>query len=104
MQAQELPHPRCIILIEAGEESGSPDLPAYIEHLADRIGTPNLVICLDSGCGNYDQLWCTTSLRGNLTGTLDFRGCALGRRQRSGGIEFPGGTHSSEPYRRGGHW
>lgn len=65
-----LPHARCVILIEASEESGSPDLPAYIEHLGDRIGTPSLVICLDSGCGNYEQLWCTTSLRGLVGGNL----------------------------------
>ncbi len=63
-------HARCVVLIEACEESGSPDLPHYIEHLKDRIGTPSLVVCLDSGCGNYDQLWCTTSLRGIVVGTL----------------------------------
>ncbi len=65
------PHARCVVLIEACEESGSFDLPAYVEHLAPRIGTPSLVICLDSGCGNYDQLWCTTSLRGLVIGTLE---------------------------------
>ena len=58
------PHGRIVILVECSEESGSPDLPHYIETYAERIGTPNLVICLDSGCGNYDQLWSTTSLRG----------------------------------------
>jgi acetylornithine deacetylase/succinyl-diaminopimelate desuccinylase-like protein len=63
-------HVRCSILIEACEESGSYDLPHYIELLADRIGSPSLVICLDSGCGNYDQLWSTTSLRGLVTGSL----------------------------------
>lgn len=67
---QQIPHARCVILIEGSEESGSPDLPAYIEALADRIGEPSLVVCLDAECGNYDQFWCTTSLRGNLTGTL----------------------------------
>ncbi len=61
---------RCVILIEACEESGSYDLPAYVEHLLPRIGSPSLVICLDSGCGNYDQLWLTTSLRGLTGGTL----------------------------------
>jgi acetylornithine deacetylase/succinyl-diaminopimelate desuccinylase-like protein len=66
-----IPHARCVILIEACEESGSFDLPAYIDHLAPRIGTPSLVVCLDSGCGNYDQLWCTTSLRGLVIGTLE---------------------------------
>lgn len=64
LAADGIPHPRLIILIEACEESGSPDLPDYIDHLAGRIGTPSLVVCLDSGCGNYDQMWLTTSLRG----------------------------------------
>jgi acetylornithine deacetylase/succinyl-diaminopimelate desuccinylase-like protein len=63
-------HARCVALIEAGEESGSPDLPAYMEHLADRIGTPSLVVCLDSGCLDYERLWVTTSLRGLVGGTL----------------------------------
>jgi acetylornithine deacetylase/succinyl-diaminopimelate desuccinylase-like protein len=67
---QGLPHARCVVLIEACEESGSYDLPAYVDHLADRIGSPSLVVCLDSGCGNYDQLWCTTSLRGLTGGNL----------------------------------
>jgi acetylornithine deacetylase/succinyl-diaminopimelate desuccinylase-like protein len=63
-------HSRCVVLIEGCEESGSYDLPFYIGHLAARIGTPSLVVCLDSGCGNYDQLWLTTSLRGLAGGTL----------------------------------
>ena len=70
LHEQKLPHARCVILIEAAEESGSTDLPAYLEALAQRIGTPSLVVCLDSGCGNYDQLWATTSLRGVIAGTL----------------------------------
>ena len=70
MQLQGVRHARCVILIEACEESGSYDLPFYIDSLAERIGNPSLVICLDSGCGNYDQLWCTTSLRGIVTGDL----------------------------------
>ena len=71
LDEQNIPRPRCVVIIEACEESGSYDLPAYIDHLAGRIGTPKLVVCLDSGCGNYDQLWCTTSLRGVLTGNLN---------------------------------
>jgi acetylornithine deacetylase/succinyl-diaminopimelate desuccinylase-like protein len=70
LAAQRVPRARCVALIEACEESGSVDLPAYVEHLAERIGEPSLVIALDSGCGNYDQLWVTTSLRGMVTGTL----------------------------------
>jgi acetylornithine deacetylase/succinyl-diaminopimelate desuccinylase-like protein len=73
LQEQGIAHARAVIVIEACEESGSPDLPFYIEHLAARIGTPDLVVCLDSGCGNYDQLWLTTSLRGNLLGNLNVR-------------------------------
>jgi acetylornithine deacetylase/succinyl-diaminopimelate desuccinylase-like protein len=63
-------HARCVVIIEGCEESGSYDLPFYIDALKDRIGTPSLVVCLDSGCGNYDQLWCTTSLRGMVAGDL----------------------------------
>lgn len=73
LREQGLKHARCVVLIEACEESGSYDLPAYIEHLGKRIGSPSLVICLDSGCGNYQQLWCTTSLRGLVGGTLEVR-------------------------------
>jgi acetylornithine deacetylase/succinyl-diaminopimelate desuccinylase-like protein len=70
LKEQGLPHLRCVVLIEACEESGSYDLPFYVDHLAARIGQPSLVVCLDSGCGNYDQLWCTTSLRGIAGGNL----------------------------------
>jgi acetylornithine deacetylase/succinyl-diaminopimelate desuccinylase-like protein len=70
LHEQNVPHARCVILIEAGEESGSPDLPAYIDALAARIGKPSLVVCLDSGCGNYEALWATTSLRGAAAGVL----------------------------------
>ena len=70
LREQGIPHARCVVIIEACEESGSPDLPHYMEALSDRIGRPNLVICLDSGCGNYEQLWCTTSLRGLVGGEL----------------------------------
>lgn len=70
LKEQDLPHPRIVILMEASEESGSPDLPLYMDELSDTIGTPSLVIALDSTCGNYDQLWITTSLRGMLIGEL----------------------------------
>ncbi len=70
LQAQGLPHPRCVGLIETCEESGSPDLPAYIAALGARLGDVGLVVCLDSGAGNYDQLWLTTSLRGMVSGVL----------------------------------
>ncbi len=70
LREQGVPHARAVVLIEAGEESGSPDLPAYIEALASRIGEPSLIVCLDSGCGNYEQMWATTSLRGGVMGTL----------------------------------
>ncbi|MBS0336304.1 MAG: M20 family metallopeptidase [Proteobacteria bacterium] len=64
------PHARVAMLIECCEESGSYDLPAYLELLGPRIGTPALVLGLDSGCGNYEQLWGTTSLRGLVNGVL----------------------------------
>lgn len=70
LQEQGIPHARCVVLIEGCEESGSFDLPYYIDKLEDRIGDVSLVVCLDAECGNYEQLWCTTSLRGNLVGNL----------------------------------
>jgi acetylornithine deacetylase/succinyl-diaminopimelate desuccinylase-like protein len=73
LQAARVPHARCVILIEACEESGSYDLPAYMDALAPKIGTPSLVVCLDSGCGDYDSLWATTSLRGIVNGDLTVR-------------------------------
>jgi acetylornithine deacetylase/succinyl-diaminopimelate desuccinylase-like protein len=78
LQEQGIPHARCVVLIEACEESGSYDLPYYVDQLAGRIGTPSLVVCLDAECGNFDQLWCTTSLRGNLVGTLTIEGLTEG--------------------------
>jgi acetylornithine deacetylase/succinyl-diaminopimelate desuccinylase-like protein len=71
LQLEGRPHARCVVIIEGCEESGSYDLPHYVRHLAERIGEPELVVCLDSGCGNYEQLWSTTSLRGLVGGTLD---------------------------------
>jgi acetylornithine deacetylase/succinyl-diaminopimelate desuccinylase-like protein len=70
LRAQGLAHPRIVGLIETCEESGSFDLPAYIEVLRPRLGAVELVVCLDSGAGNYDQLWLTTSLRGMVSGVL----------------------------------
>jgi acetylornithine deacetylase/succinyl-diaminopimelate desuccinylase-like protein len=73
LKAQRVPLPRCVVLIEACEESGSTDLPAHLAELGGALGEPSLVVCLDAECGNYDQVWCTTSLRGNLVGTLTVR-------------------------------
>lgn len=70
IQAQKLPCPRIVMLFEGCEESGSRDLPYYMDKLGDKIGTPDLVCCLDAGCGNYEQLWMTTSLRGNAAFSL----------------------------------
>jgi acetylornithine deacetylase/succinyl-diaminopimelate desuccinylase-like protein len=70
LEAQGVAHGRAVIIIEACEESGSPDLPQYVMSLKARIGTPTLIVCLDSGCGNYDQMWITTNLRGLVGGNL----------------------------------
>jgi acetylornithine deacetylase/succinyl-diaminopimelate desuccinylase-like protein len=70
LKEQGIPHARIVGLIETCEESGSYDLPHYLDALKSRIGDVDLVIGLDSGCGNYDQLWVTTSLRGIAAGTL----------------------------------
>jgi acetylornithine deacetylase/succinyl-diaminopimelate desuccinylase-like protein len=73
MREQKLPRGRAVVMIEACEESGSYDLPFYVDHLLTRIGKPSLVVCLDSGCGDYDRLWLTTSLRGIAAGSLTVR-------------------------------
>ena len=70
LKTQNVPHPRIVGLIETCEESGSYDLLPYVNALKDRLGDVALVVCLDSGAGNYDQLWLTTSLRGNAAGVL----------------------------------
>jgi len=70
IQAQGAAHPRLVGLVECCEESGSTDLPDYMDKFAERIGVPRLVICLDSGCGDYERLWNTTSLRGLVAGNL----------------------------------
>lgn len=89
LQEEKIPHARCVILIEACEESGSYDLPYYIDALEERIGKPSLVICLDSGCGNYDQLWVTTSLRGLVGGTLSIEVLTQGVHSGSGSGVVP---------------
>ena len=66
LQEQGVWLPRTLILIEFSEESGSPDLPHYMKLCAEEIGAPDLVVCLDSGAGDYDRFWTTTSLRGLL--------------------------------------
>ena len=70
LREQNIGHARVVVVVEFSEESGSPDLPPYVEHFETLIGQPELVICLDSGAGNYDQFWSTTSLRGLIGGTL----------------------------------
>ena len=70
LQEEKRSHARIVVLIECCEESGSYDLPAYLDHLEPRIGAPAFVVGLDSGCGNYEQLWGTTSLRGLVNGVL----------------------------------
>lgn len=73
LDAEGVARPRCVGLIETCEESGSYDLPAYLDALAPRMGDVQLVIALDSGAGNYDQLWVTTSLRGLVNGSLEVK-------------------------------
>ena len=74
LKSQGVAHPRIVGLVETCEESGSADLLPYIDALRtpgnNRLGDVALVICLDSGAGNYDQLWLTSSLRGMASGVL----------------------------------
>jgi len=89
LKQQKIPHARCVILIEACEESGSSDLPHYVDALKHRIGEPDLIICLDSGCANYDQLWLTTSLRGLVGGILSIDVLTQGVHSGSGSGVIP---------------
>ena len=70
LDKEGIPRSRCVGVIESCEESGSQDLPVYLDALRPRLGNVGLVVCLDSGAGNYDQLWLTTSLRGMVSGVL----------------------------------
>ena len=82
LEASGTPHSRCVVLIEASEESGSPDLEAYLDVLAGHLGQVELLICLDSGAMSYDRLWVTTSLRGILN--VEVTVSVLSRGQHSG--------------------
>ncbi|HOB00318.1 MAG TPA: M20/M25/M40 family metallo-hydrolase [Casimicrobium huifangae] len=73
LDAENISRPRCVGLIETCEESGSYDLPPYLDALAPRMGDVGLVVALDSGAGSYDELWATTSLRGLVNGTMTVR-------------------------------
>ncbi len=84
MEVNGLPHGRCVVLIEASEESGSPDLEAYLDALAEQLGAVELLICLDSGALTYDRLWVTSSLRGVLNVEVTVEVLAQG--QHSGSV------------------
>lgn len=84
LEAAGTPHSRVVILIEASEESGSPDLAAYLEHLSAHLGDVGFMICLDSGALTYDRLWVTTSLRGIVNVSLTVG--VLSRGQHSGAV------------------
>eukprot|EP00461_Guttulinopsis_vulgaris_P000064 UN00064 len=81
-QAQGLPHARIVMVTEFCEESGSFDLCYYLDLLKPKIGNPDIVVCLDSGCGDYDRMWLTASLRGmiafNLNVHITKEGCHSG--------------------------
>ncbi len=82
-------HARCVVIAEGSEESGSPHLLEVLAHLADRIGTPDLVLALDSGCATYERLWVTTSLRGAIAGSLTVRVLDHGVHSGSAGAVVP---------------
>ena len=83
MERDNIPHSRCVVLIEASEESGSPDLEAHLDALAEHLGEVELMICLDSGALTYDRLWVTTSLRGVLNVEMTIEVMAQGRHSGS---------------------
>ncbi len=89
LDAAGTPRPRVVVLVEASEESGSPDLAAHLDAHSTRLGRPDLVICLDSGCLSYDRLWLTSSLRGNLVATVGVQVLTEGVHSGSAGGVVP---------------
>ncbi len=89
LDAAAIPRPRVVVLAEASEESGSPDLAAHLSDVGDRLGEPALVVCLDSGCQSYDRLWLTSSLRGNLVATVSVQVLTEGVHSGSAGGIVP---------------
>lgn len=73
VQEQGIPLPRCVMITEGDEESGSVHMNHYMEKLKERIGNPDLIFALDSGVFDYERLWVTSSLRGNIVATLRVR-------------------------------
>jgi acetylornithine deacetylase/succinyl-diaminopimelate desuccinylase-like protein len=72
-QEQGIKLPRCVMITEGDEESGSDHMVEYVKMLKDRIGTPDMIFCLDSGALDYESFCLTTSLRGviNAIYTID---------------------------------
>jgi len=89
LDAAGIPRPRVVVLVEASEESGSPDLPGHLDAVSSTLGRPDLVVCLDSGCLSYDRLWLTTSLRGNLVATVSVQVLTEGVHSGSAGGIVP---------------
>ncbi|MDA8075831.1 MAG: M20/M25/M40 family metallo-hydrolase [Actinomycetota bacterium] len=89
LDAAGIPRPRVVVLVEASEESGSPDLPGHLDDVDAELGSPDLVVCLDSGCLGYDRLWLTTSLRGNLLATVSVQVLTEGVHSGSAGGIVP---------------
>ena len=86
LKTQNILHNKVVMLIESGEESGSPDLSYYIKKYSNRLGNVDLVICLDSGCGDYERLWVTNSLRGTVVGNLEVKVLKQGIHSGNSGI------------------
>jgi acetylornithine deacetylase/succinyl-diaminopimelate desuccinylase-like protein len=86
LKKQNLKHNKFVILIESGEESGSPDLPYYINKYDEQIGDVDLIICLDSGCGDYERFWVTNSLRGTIACNLEVKILKQGIHSGNSGI------------------
>ena len=73
LQEQGVPYPRSHFLIETCEESGSYDLPPYLELLTEDLGEPDLIVVLDSGGPDYEHIWVTEALRGLVAGNLSVK-------------------------------
>ena len=89
LQEQGMPHPKCTLLIETCEESGSFDLPPYLEDLSDQLGNPDMIVVMDSGGPDYEHIWMTEALRGLVSGTLSVKGAHEGIHSGNSGGSIP---------------
>ena len=70
LEEHNIPHPRVIMLMETGEESGDEEIVRYLHKLRPELGDVGVVLVIDAEAEDYKTLWCCKSLRGVAMGVL----------------------------------